>query len=354
MSYTKEERIFLVFHNCQSLKQIAESFSNKFPNRPVPSQSTISRLLKKFNETGSVQNLKKSRRNKPATGEELETAVLARVSLSPMDSSIRKISRECGISHTSVLKILKKNRLHPYKMKILHSLHEGDAIRRQDMANWFLDEIERDQDLVNNIMFSDECLFYLNGHVNTHNVRYWSQENPHFYAGIKELNTPRVMVWCAIWGDNVIGPYFFPGNVSAETYLKMLKEFLWPFLENVPLSRLRKLWFQQDGASAHFALVVRNWIEQHFPNRWIGRRGPVEWAARSPDMTPMDYFFWGYVKSLVYLHPAPTDLNELKERIITSVESVNAAMLTRTRRSFQTRLQLCINANGEHFEQYNL
>ena len=39
--------------------------------------------------------------------------------------------------------------------------------------------------------------------------------------------------------------------------------------------------FQQDGAPLHFTLDVRTLLDSKFPNRWIGRRGPIEWQPRS-------------------------------------------------------------------------
>lgn len=36
-------------------------------------------------------------------------------------------------------------------------------------------------------------------------------------------------------------------------------------------------------------------------------------SPRSPDLTPCDYFFWGYVKDTVYIPPSlPSNLDELK------------------------------------------
>ena len=46
-------------------------------------------------------------------------------------------------------------------------------------------------------------------------------------------------------------------------------------LENVPLQVRQRLWFQHDGAPAHFVLDVREYPNNVFPNRWIGRGGPV-------------------------------------------------------------------------------
>ncbi|KAG8300084.1 hypothetical protein J6590_085337 [Homalodisca vitripennis] len=41
-------------------------------------------------------------------------------------------------------------------------------------------------------------------------------------------------------------------------------------------------------------------LDNTFPRRWIGRRGAVEWPARSPDFNSLDYFFWGHMKNLDY------------------------------------------------------
>ncbi|KAK0177085.1 hypothetical protein PV328_001164 [Microctonus aethiopoides] len=38
-------------------------------------------------------------------------------------------------------------------------------------------------------------------------------------------------------------------------------------------------------------------------------------TARSPDLSPLDFFLWGYLKGTVY-HTKPRDLEELRERII--------------------------------------
>ena len=53
------------------------------------------------------------------------------------------------------------------------------------------------------------------------------------------------------------------------------------------------LYYQQDGAPAHFTLPVRSWLEANFPNRRIGRRGPVAWSPRLLDLSPLD-FLWSY------------------------------------------------------------
>ena len=52
-----------------------------------------------------------------------------------------------------------------------------------------------------------------------------------------------------------------------------------------------------------------------FPGRWIGRGSPIPWPARSPDLSPLYYFLWGYLKSLVFETPVETGI-ELVARIV--------------------------------------
>lgn len=50
------------------------------------------------------------------------------------------------------------------------------------------------------------------------------------------------------------------------------------------------MWWQQDGCPAHFDRIFRDHLNEVFPNRWIGRGGPIPWSPRSADITPPDFF----------------------------------------------------------------
>ena len=52
-----------------------------------------------------------------------------------------------------------------------------------------------------------------------------------------------------------------------------------------------ELFFQQDGAPPHYALRVRDYLNEVFLQRWFGRRGSIEWPPRSPDLTKWISFF---------------------------------------------------------------
>ncbi|GFV62020.1 uncharacterized protein TNCV_4108231 [Trichonephila clavipes] len=101
----------------------------------------------------------------------------------------------------------------------------------------------------------------------------------------------------------IIGPYFFKNDeghnvtVDGDRYRAMITNFFIPELNN---HDVQELWFQQDGATCHTARATIDLLKDTFGGRLISRFGPVNWPPRSCDLTPRDYFLWGYVKSLVY------------------------------------------------------
>jgi hypothetical protein len=86
------------------------------------------------------------------------------------------------------------------------------------------------------------------------------------------------------------------------------------------------------GAPPHSALGVRAWLNQKFPGCWLGRRGPHEWPARSPDLTLCDFFLWGWAKEEVYRAKSHT-LEQLEDRIRQVITNVPHDFLQK--RSFE-------------------
>ena len=77
----------------------------------------------------------------------------------------------------------------------------------------------------------------------------------------------------------------------------------------------------------------------------------MEWPPRSPDLTPCDFFLWGYLKAKVYTSP-PIDLNDLQARIRQEVAVLanDPAMVRRAVQGILRRSQTCIDRNGGHVE----
>ena len=74
-----------------------------------------------------------------------------------------------------------------------------------------------------------------------------------------------VNVWCAVLDDQLIGPFILEGCLTEEAYLRFLQEELPGLLEDVPLNKRGRMYFQHDGAPPHFSSEVRNFLNYRFP-----------------------------------------------------------------------------------------
>lgn len=334
--------------------EVVGLFREKYPNLPPLSQSTVSKIEKKFRENGHVR--KPKTRRTTALSDDVKLNVVLNLQENP-NNQTRQVGIENNISQSSVIRILKHENFHPYKLQIVQELTEDDPDRRLQFCEQMMQLIDENTVNLRNILFSDESTFTLNGQVNRQNCRYWADENPHWMREGHTQWPEKVNVWAGIIGDQVIGPIFFNGNLNGETYLQFLEEELIPNLAILFPDHLEadvpnhNIWFQQDGAPPHFARPVREYLDEIFPGRWIGRRGPVEWPARSPDITPLDYFLWGYLKSKVF-KTRPENVEVLKERIRQECRLISPQVLENVRNEFYYRLGYCQQVNGQHFEHF--
>lgn len=197
--------------------------------------------------------------------------------------------------------------LHPYHYQRTQELLPRDFPPRIELCRWILGH----QNLLSKILWSDEATFTRNKVFNIHNTHFWNDENP---RAVRRTNCQyrfSVNLWAGIIGNQLIGPIEMPNNLNSERYLDFLQNQLAGLLDEVPLRSRLGMYFQHDGAPAHFGRPVRNWLDENYPERWIGRGGPVSWPARSPDLNPLDYYFWGHMCNIGRWIPVRICFNEL-------------------------------------------
>ncbi|GFW88073.1 transposable element Tc3 transposase [Trichonephila clavipes] len=150
----------------------------------------------------------------------------------------------------------------------------------------------------------------------------------------------KLTVWCALWAGGIIGPYFFKIHeghnvtVNGDRYRAMNTNFFIPELNN---HDVQELCFHQDGATCHTARATIDLLKDTFGDRLISRFGPVNWPRRSCDLTPLDYFLWGYVKSLVYA-VKPQTLDHLEDNIRRVIADIRPQMLEKVIENWTSRL----------------
>ena len=158
----------------------------------------------------------------------------------------------------------------------------------------------------------------------------------------------KLNVQTGLLGNHKIGPFFIDG-ITSQLYLELLETQIVPTIRNVMGPNYASTFFQQDGAPPHFGRNVREFLNNTFPNRWIGRGGTIEWPPRSPDLSPNDYFLWGHLKNRVYT-TKPQDLADLQRRILDEFELITPEMIYNTIEKFYFQLAHCQAVQGKQFE----
>lgn len=357
MRLAEDERIeILIMLGCgdkrRNHREVRDMFNEKYPNRPPIGQSTVSRVASKWRTSRTIKDNAKSGR--PGISEEKKINILLSLQ-EDSHSSSTQLGRDYDIHQTTVSKFLQKEKFHPYKPVFVQELLDDDPDRREQFCEIMIELTDNNARFVQKICFSDEATFCLNGQVNRQNYRYWAQENPHWYIENHTQYNEKVNVWAGIVENRIIGPFFFDESLTGERYLNFLQNDLIPALatlfpdDNDPDLPSLTLWFQQDGAPPHYAVHVREYLNTIFPQRWIGRRGSIEWPPRSPDLNPLDFFLWGYVKNLVY-KSKPISADALKESIRRVIREISPQVVINVQQEFLDRLIYCRTVGGEHFQ----
>jgi hypothetical protein len=94
-------------------------------------------------------------------------------------------------------------------------------------------------------------------------------------------------------------------------------------------------------------MCVRSWLDRQFPGRWIGRRGPLEWPPRSPNLTSTLFLLVGgiwrsWCTSWKYSY--------LKERNRDECARITPDMLKGFRHEWERLIRMCYKCNGPHIE----
>lgn len=334
--------------NSLSAKRIYE---DKYPNQVIPNHTIFVRLHQRLSENGGF-NAQHQNKGRPRTVSttDLEEAVLNEIAEDPNLSS-RILAFRHNVSQPTIWRILRRNNLYPYHIQRVKSLLPADYPPRLSFYCWLQENIASNPQFLTEILFTDEANFGRDTSFNFHNNHNWTEESSHSISEVHNQQRFSVNVWAGIIADHLIGTYFLPTRLNGDGYRRFLQHQLPAMLEDASLQIRSRMYFMHDGAPAHFSSTARDYLDDAYPNRWIGRGGPQSWPPRSPDLNPLDYFFWGHLKSLVYTTPIES-IEDLRNRISASCEIIGntPGIFERTRQSMRRRIEACITVDGGHFQ----
>ena len=333
---------------------IKNKFSEKYPQNIMPAKKTILYQVKNFKNFGTVLNRQKNTPHKksviiPDNIEKVQNCLQSGTA-----KSIIKIGAKTQIKRESVRKILNEQlKLYPYKIQIVQKIPENAISKRMEFCLKLSKELETNPEFLQNIWFSDESHFYLDGHCNKQNMRFWGSEKPEFFIE-KSAHPLYVTVWCAMSSKGIIGPYFFENSNQEKTivnqinYQNMIENYFVPKLKDLVGENFNNQIFQQDGASSHTAKKTLDLLKKYFDERIISNKLENFWPPYSPELNICDFYLWGYLKDSVFSNKID-NCCELKEKIKLEINKISLETCKKAINNLEFRLQYCIAKNGKHF-----
>jgi len=126
---------------------------------------------------------------------------------------------------------------------------------------------------------------------------------------------------------------------------------VFPQIETFKQEIVSRVIFMQDRAPPNFSCFVTDILNERFPDAWIGRGGPIPWSPRSPDLSPLDFFLWWYIKNIEYAEKI-RNIQYLQERVTSAIENVTRDMIQKTWQEIEFCLEVSRATNGAHIEMY--
>lgn len=347
----------LKYHETRSPTEVIRLFQIEFPNRRPPFRHTITRNYEKYLDSGTSRNLNSGHSGRLRTARSQLNIAQVRRALQRDPTISARRNPLPNISRASFNRITRLDlQWHPYVMERRHSLRPGDLPRRVQFCQWLTNRQPR---FLSDVLIGDEATFPMNAKVNTRNVRCYAPRGnaPQDFNYDRPDSREKVVVWVGLMGNgSIIGPVFLQENMNAHRYLNMINQVAvpqllanWRYQQNANGS-IRRVWWIQDGAPCHRARVVHDRLQALFPGRVVGIGHGIEFPPRSPDLTPLDFYLWGFIKSNVYRTP-PANIQELRRRITHEVQQLTRSRIPRRAvDAMRSRAARCIATGGRHVE----
>lgn len=317
--------------------------------------SSVTRLIRKLRETGTVDRRNGSGRPRTArTAENIASVsdlVLSQEDAPQTHSSIRQISRLTGIHRSSVVRIVHKElSLKCIKKRRAHDLTAANRATRLSCAKSLLRKFP--MEMVDFMFFSDEKIFTVAPPINTQNDRLYvpvgttkRRVSANRLLRTRATFSSSVMVSVAVSKLGCTQLVFVePGAKINGAYYRdvLLTQHLLPAIREIA----GDMWiFQQDNAPAHRARDTVELLSRATPE-FISL---AMWPANSPDLNPIDYRIWGLVQERVYQIKI-RNVEHLCERLTEVWSGLSQGVINEAVDQWRDRLRACIRAGGGHFE----
>lgn len=286
-----------------------EGFSSReIANRVGFNQSTVVRLLQKYQRTGDVARKRGRGRKRVTTAAEDRYLIRLCIRNRRASSSDLKRAWQEGSGITSSARTVRRRLLaaglaarRPRRKPLLSKTMRAARLK------WAKAHCKWTAEQWNRVIFSDESKFNMHGSDGVQYVRRRSGEELHPDCITTAVKHPQgQMLWGCISGRGVGRLHFIDGTVNADVYIGILKTKLIPSIRD-GYGAEQNCTFQDDSAPCHRARKVNDFLAS-------ARVVRLPWPGNSPDLNPIENC-WKVVGCKLSAKK-PRNKRELKEAII--------------------------------------
>ena len=310
-------------------------------NRLGVTHSVIQRLRDRFNNTGSVQEPRRSGRPRLTTRRQDHFVVLSSLrSRTATANTLRGQLR--AASNITVSDQTIRNRLHEANLR-----SRRPAVRppltpahRAARLAWARRHLAWTRQQWSRVLFTDESRFTMS--FNDGRIRVWRRPGERFNDAVvcehDHFGGGSVMMWGGFALHHRTPLHQIHGNLNGVGYRDdVLRPVVLPALRAMGQGAI----LQDDNARPHRARIVNDFLQQQQVTR-------MDWPALSPDLNPIEHL-WDVLGRHTREH-LPPNANLARLVLVLQQEwlDIPQNVLHNLIRSMRQRCLDCINANGGH------
>ena len=334
MEQTKRSAICELRRAGHSPAFIAKSL--KYPRK------TVYDVCRRFDESGQDQRAAHKARSDKILTPRFMAGLKKSVNANP-SIPLSTLAKKRAVSIMTIHRGLKQLGLTSYAQGKRHLLtdrmKEVRLKRCRKLINW----MKTNGSVIK--FFSDEKIFVVDRAFNRRNDRWIASSSSEVCHTMTTKHPAGVMAICVVSSEGDVLTHFFAEKekVNAAVYCKVLEDKIIPWMKDKAAGR--EYVFQQDSAPAHTAKKTVDLLKGSGVRFWEKDL----WPSNSPDLNPLDYYFWARIEAKACERPH-NSIAALKKDIEKAVRSLKTDEITHAVSKFRKRVADVIMAEGGHIE----
>ncbi|KAJ8955745.1 hypothetical protein NQ318_008617 [Aromia moschata] len=183
------------------------------------------------------------------------------------ETSVTLLETQVRVSKSIINRVLTEQLIRRFHIQPVQELLPHDLAARLQFSQIIQQYRADDMDFHKKILFTDESCFTRRGITNLHNQHVYADENPHAIITKSFQRVFSINVRMGFINNSLIGPIRLPNRLDGNSYLDFLQNTLPDLFDDLPLNLRNQMYFMHDGAPPHFARIVREYLNEQFPDR---------------------------------------------------------------------------------------